>query len=183
VACHTLADIGVRTTKGVLLDPARRRIAFHQSLAQPDCMACHSDHSGPALVKRVQHPFAHDLLRPEMRDRCVECHRAPAGAFHARAGSNCVQCHTQKDWKAASFDHARLFALTGPHKAACETCHRGGDTSQYTCFGCHQHQPDAIQASHARRGIADTAHCARCHRNGAGEGEGEQRESHGGGDD
>lgn len=181
IACHKLADIGVRSTTGVLLDPGKRRIAFHQSLAQPDCMSCHSDHTGPALAKPVQQRFAHDLLRSDVRGQCAGCHRAPVGAFHAKAGSHCAQCHTQKDWKSASFDHARLFALTGPHNVACITCHVVGDTSRNTCFGCHRHQPDTIRASHARRGIANTDHCVRCHRGGAGECD--EREGHGRGDD
>jgi hypothetical protein len=179
IACHKITDIGVRTTKGVALDPGNRRVAFHQFLSQPDCMACHSDHSGPALVKTQRQSFAHELLRPAVRGQCATCHMAPATALHAKAGSNCAQCHTQKGWKPATFDHARLFALTGPHNASCVTCHIGGNFNRYTCFACHEHQPDQIRARHAREGITNIENCARCHRSGSGEGEGGERGGNG----
>jgi len=180
IACHKLADIGVRTTKGVAISPNDRRVAFHQSLSQPDCMTCHSDHSGPAPVKPKRQSFAHELLRVEVRSQCAACHRAPATAIHAKAGSNCAQCHTQKAWKPATFDHAGLFALTGPHNNSCETCHTGGDYSRYTCFGCHEHQPDQIRARHAREGITNIEDCVRCHRSASGEGEGGEGGERGG---
>ncbi|MEO6217002.1 MAG: cytochrome c3 family protein [Sphingomonas sp.] len=169
-ACHKVADIGIRTTKGVSIGASRRGIAFHQSLDQPNCMACHSDHSGPQLVKTARLSFAHALLRPDVRDRCASCHRAPSTALHAQASGNCAQCHTQKGWKPASFDHARFFALTGPHKTTCATCHVGGNLSRYTCYGCHEHQPDQIRAKHAEEGIRNIENCARCHRSNSGEG-------------
>ncbi|GAA0318096.1 hypothetical protein GCM10009087_30640 [Sphingomonas oligophenolica] len=180
-ACHKVADIGIRTTKGVPLGAARHGIAFHQALSQPNCMACHSDHSAPHLVKTPRQSFAHELLRPEVRDRCAACHRAPPTALHAQAGSNCAQCHTQKGWKPARFDHARFFALTGPHDRSCSTCHVGGNLSRYTCYSCHEHQPDRIRAKHAEEGIRDIENCARCHRSGSGEGD--EREGDGRDDD
>ncbi|MES1994579.1 MAG: cytochrome c3 family protein [Pseudomonadota bacterium] len=169
-ACHKVADIGIRSTKGVPLEAGKRRIAFHQSLAQPNCLACHSDHSGPQLVKASQTSFAHELLRPDVRGLCASCHRAPPTALHAQAGSNCAQCHTQKGWKPASFDHAHFFALSGPHNTSCATCHVGGNFSRYTCYSCHEHQPDQIRAKHAEEGIRNIDNCARCHRSGSGEG-------------
>lgn len=181
IACHKLADIGERTTTGVRLDPGKRRIAFHQSPAQPDCMACHRDHTGPALVKPVEHRFAHDLLQADVRGQCAGCHRAPPGAFHAKTGNHCGQDHTQKNWKTGTFGHTRLVALTDPHNAACIACHAAGDISRYTCFGCHRHQPEAIRVSHARRGIPNTENCARCHHSSAGKGD--ERERHGRGND
>ena len=54
---------------------------------------------------------------------------APGPLIPAHAGitANCSACHTQAGWKPATFDHARFFPLTGPHKASCATCHVGGD--------------------------------------------------------
>jgi hypothetical protein len=182
--CHKLVQIGRRTVSGAPMASRARAVGFHQSLIQPDCMACHSDHSEPRLVKAAKPHFAHALLRPDRRNQCDSCHSAPQTAFHAQAGRNCAACHTQDGWKPATFDHARFFALTGPHKAqgqtTCATCHVGGDTSRYTCFGCHQHQPDQTRAQHAEEGIRNIENCVRCHRDGSGEG-GERRE--GGSDD
>lgn len=148
-------------------------------------VACHRNHTGPALVRPVRHRFAHDLLQAvvqgQCRGQCRGCHRAPPGASHANPGSHCGQGHTQKDWKTATFDHTWLFSLTGPHNAACITCHVTGNTCRYTCFGCHRHQPAAIRASHARRGIPNTEDRARCHYRGAGESD--ERKGHGRGDD
>lgn len=169
-ACHKIADIGVRTTRGVAIAASGRDIRFHQLLAQPDCMACHTGHSGSQLVKTARTGFDHDLLRPELRGQCAACHRAPPTAFHAQAGSNCAQCHSQKSWKAVSFDHTRFFALTGPHDTSCASCHVGGNLSRYTCYSCHEHQPDRIRAKHAEEGIRDIENCARCHRSASGEG-------------
>ena len=170
IACHKLADIGMRTTKGVRVKSSAARIAFHQALSEANCMACHSDHTGPLLLKTAQHSFAHTLLRADVRGQCAGCHRAPATPFHAQAGSNCAACHSQAAWKPATFDHTRFFALTEPHKAACTTCHIGGNTSRYTCFGCHQHQAAQVRASHAEEGILNISNCAQCHRSGSGEG-------------
>lgn len=178
-ACHKIADIGVRTTRGVAVAAGGRNLRFHQLLAQPDCMACHTGHSGSQLGKTVRTGFDHDLLRPETRGQCAACHRAPLTAFHAQAGSNCAQCHTSKGWKPASFDHARFFALTGPHDTSCASCHVGGNLSRYTCYSCHEHQPDRIRAKHAEEGIRDIENCARCHRSASGEGsegEGDRRD-------
>lgn len=184
IACHTLATIGVRTTKGAAVPHEGRRIAFHQALNGANCVACHSDHAGPLLLKAAHHSFAHTLLRPDVRGQCAMCHRAPATPFHTQAGSNCLACHAQSAWKPATFDHTRFFALTGPHKAACATCHIGGDTGRYTCFGCHEHQPDQIRASHAEEGIRDVTQCASCHRSALGEGrEGGEKGGEGSGDD
>ncbi len=181
--CHKVADIGIRTTAGARLSRRPDAIAFHQALREPNCMACHSDHTGPELVKASHRRFNHALLRPDVQANCASCHRAPLTPLHAQSGSNCAACHTQSGWKPASFDHARYFALTGPHNASCATCHTGGDFSRYTCFSCHQHQPDQIRAKHAEEGMQNIENCARCHRSGSGEGGegGEGRE--GGGDD
>ncbi|WP_374137565.1 cytochrome c3 family protein [Sphingomonas sp.] len=179
--CHKLADIGVRTTTGMPVKRKGNAIAFHQSLTQPNCIACHSDHSGPQLVKASQQRFAHALLKPELRGQCATCHRAPQTPLHAQSGKNCAACHSQTAWKPATFDHRRFFALTGPHKASCSTCHTGGDTSRYTCFSCHEHQPAQIRAEHAEEGIRNIENCVRCHR--SGDGEAGEREGGEGGDD
>lgn len=171
VACHKVTDIGIRTTKGAAIVQRQRGIPFHQALSQTNCLACHSGHSGPKLAGAAKTSFAHEVLRPEVRGQCASCHRAPLTTLHTQAGSNCAQCHTQKAWKQASFDHTRFFALTGPHKTACATCHVGGNFKRYTCYGCHEHQPAQIRAEHAEEGIRNIENCARCHRSASGESE------------
>ena len=74
--CHALADIGLRSTKGVALPQQGLKTSFHQELIEQDCVACHSDHAGPKLTQRTRKPFSHELLRVAARDRCESCHAA-----------------------------------------------------------------------------------------------------------
>jgi hypothetical protein len=180
MACHAVADIGLRSTQGVTLLPAHLKTPFHQALVERDCMACHSDHAGPLLTHKSRKRFSHALLQPAVRARCESCHRTPDNSLHRGLGptlrGNCLQCHRADAWKPATFDHARLFLLTGEHDTSCETCHVTDDYRQYTCFGCHEHRPDKVRAQHEEEGIRDLEHCARCHRSA------DDKEGHEGGD-
>lgn len=171
------AGIGLRTTKGVAIPSAKRSRGFHQALAEPDCMACHSDHPRPSLAKARAVKFDHGQLKPESRAKCQTCHLPPRDNLHAGQISACSTCHLPSAWKPATFDHGRYFALDGDHNAACTTCHVGGNYKRYTCYGCHEHREARIIAEHREEGITRIDNCVRCHRSahgeGAGEGEGE----------
>ncbi len=80
---------------------------------------------------------------------CVTCHN---DAHQGRLGTNCTQCHSTVDWKAArvereTFDHSKTrFPLTGAHRTTpCQSCHTPGADGQprYTgvkfsaCADCH----------------------------------------------
>jgi hypothetical protein len=54
------------------------------------------------------------------------------------------------------------------------TCHPNALTA-YTCYGCHEHDPQKIRAKHLKKGISDFANCIACHPTG--------QEHEGGGDD
>ena len=64
-----LFDIGLRTSKGAALPKPAVKASFHQDLIEQDCMACHSDHTGPKLTQHSRKPFSHALLRPATRER------------------------------------------------------------------------------------------------------------------
>ena len=64
VVCHTLPDIGLRTSKGAALPKPTVKMSFHQELAEQNCMACHSDHLGTKSTQRSRKVFSHALLRP-----------------------------------------------------------------------------------------------------------------------
>jgi hypothetical protein len=164
VACHGLPDIGVRTTKGVALAEASIKTSFHQELIVQDCMACHSDHQGANLVQRSHRPFSHALLRSGVRDRCALCHAAPADSLHRQFKGNCGQCHSPERWKPAAFYHDKFFVLDKDHNATCATCHANDDFSHYTCYGCHEHQPENMRAKHVEEGIRNFENCVECHR-------------------
>ena len=226
MTCHALADIGLRTTKGVAIKamPAagatRMKMSFHQELTEQNCMACHSDHAGPKLTQRSRKPFSHALLRVETRARCESCHvapsndihrslsiscarchkteawkparfvhavlstielehceschKAPADTLHRQIKGSCGQCHTTKAWKPATFEHDRFFVLDRDHNASCATCHAANDYSKYTCYGCHEHTPANVRATHLDEGIRNFDNCVKCHRSADGESENER---------
>lgn len=181
VACHVLPDIGLRTSKGEALPKPTVKTSFHQELIEQDCMACHSDHTGPKLTRHSRKPFSHAMLRPATRERCASCHTAPKNNLHRDMTVGCGQCHTSESWKPATFDHAKLFVLDQDHDASCVTCHIGNDFSRYTCYGCHEHTPANVRRKHQQEGIQNFENCAECHRSASGkpqgkrEGDGEGR--------
>lgn len=169
IACHALADIGLRTTEGIPLPAPKAKASFHQQLIDQDCTACHSDHAGPKLTERSRKPFSHSLLQPATRDRCETCHTAPENDLHRNRSADCGQCHSSQRWKPATFDHESYFALDRNHDVSCVTCHTGADYGRYTCYGCHEHTPARIRAEHVEEGIRNFENCVECHRNAADE--------------
>ncbi len=165
IACHALADIGLRTTEGIPLPDPKAKASFHQQLIDQDCTACHSDHAGPKLTERSRKPFSHSLLQPATRDRCETCHTAPENDLHRKRNANCGACHSSQRWKPATFDHEAYFALDRNHDVSCATCHTGADYGRYTCYGCHEHTPARIRAEHVEEGIRNFENCVECHRN------------------
>jgi hypothetical protein len=164
VTCHAVADIGLRSTKGVAVAQPAVKTSFHQDLIEDNCIACHREHQGLQLDPRGHKAFSHELLRASSRDRCGSCHTAPDDELHRNLSVNCGQCHTQQRWKPATFEHDGFFVLDRDHKAACTTCHIDGDYGRYTCYGCHAHRQDAIRAEHLEEGIRDFEDCVECHR-------------------
>lgn len=171
-ACHVVADIGLRTTKGVAIPQSKQHSAFHQALTEPNCMACHNDHQPPRLTKASAVKFDHVLLKADARANCQSCHTAPQNDLH-RGQTACATCHQPARWKPATFDHSRYFLLDRNHNTRCTTCHLGGNYKQYTCYGCHEHQQARIIAEHREEGITNIQNCVRCHRSAHGEAGGE----------
>ena len=163
-ACHAVADVGLKTTKGVSMAAGTIKGSFHQSLIEQDCMACHSDHQGLKLTQRSRKPFSHGLLKLTVRDNCASCHAAPKDFVHRGLKMECSTCHESKAWKPAHFDHDPYFVLDRDHEAPCETCHKVNDPSRYTCYGCHEHSLAKVRREHLEEGIQDFANCVECHR-------------------
>ncbi|MEN9417577.1 MAG: hypothetical protein RI988_1197 [Pseudomonadota bacterium] len=164
IACHAVADIGLKTTQGVPIPTRTVKVSFHQELVEQDCMACHSDHQGPKLTQRSRKPFSHALLNASTKGRCSSCHAAPADTLHRQVRAECSQCHGDKAWKPATFDHDRYFVLDRDHQTSCVTCHRNNDYARYTCYGCHEHSEAKVRREHLEEGIRDFAKCVECHR-------------------
>lgn len=175
IACHTVADIGQRTTDGTPKEPieaggaTRVKLSFHQELIEKDCMACHSDHAGPKLTKRSRNPFSHELLQQGTRTQCDSCHMSPDNAMHRRVKVGCVQCHSNAGWRPASFDHEDLPKA---ELNRCEACHNAPSDKLHRQIngGCAQcHSPKAWEPAtfdHDKYFRLDRDHnapCATCH--------------------
>lgn len=165
LGCHVLAEIGLRTPRGIAIRRGERRPAFHQALIEPDCLACHSDHPRPRLTQENTVAFDHALLKADARANCRSCHVPPNDALHRGTLPNCSTCHQTAHWKPATFDHDHFFKLDRDHNTSCTTCHVGGNYKRYTCYGCHEHQQASIIAEHREEGITNIENCVRCHRN------------------
>ncbi len=135
----------------------------HKGTLGNDCVACHSERSWKEGAK-----FDHDKSRFPLRGahvkpECKACHTTPlyretpsdCVACHKKddkhettLGSACGDCHTDRDWKATRFDHARTrFALRFGHAVPplkCESCHRDLKSFRHTlpappdCLSCHK---------------------------------------------
>lgn len=164
--CHKLEDIGRRTTTGAPL-PATgsRKIAFHASLANTDCMECHTVHA--SVRHRREIAFQHDLLAAAVRKDCGSCHlgEKPADALHQRLQVGCASCHSTGAWRPASFDHGSLTSVSN-----CISCHqadrpddelhRQASDTCGTCHGTGSWRPATFD--HARYFRFDANHPATC---------------------
>jgi hypothetical protein len=165
IACHKVADIGLRTTGGLVIAGEKKNVAFHQRLVEADCIACHSDHRGVQAFRPISR-FSHDLIEAGLRGQCGSCHQKPGDALHLRVDANCSQCHTITAWRPATFAHERYFRFNRDHTTACATCHVDNVYADYTCYGCHEHSRSGIRSEHAEEGIRDYENCVKCHRSG-----------------
>jgi len=177
VTCHKPTAIGIFSSRGVPLPGGRT--GFHQQLTEPDCMACHSDHAGPALTGHQPARFGHQLLKPAVRADCAGCHKPPAkppfAALHKVVERHqCSQCHLTRAWRPASFRHSLLPPAKAGQCAAChqppaDTLHASVSGGMFG-LGCGQcHNVTAWQPArfdHARWFRLDGDHnapCATCH--------------------
>ncbi len=170
VECHKPAEVGLRTTKGApIRAKATVKASFHQDLIEQDCMACHSDHQGPRLTQRSRKPFAHELLKAEVRNRCAGCHVGPRDRFHPDLKVECDQCHKTDAWKPAHFDHALLAPASLDR---CETCHKAPSDRLHRqisgeCKACHRTEAwKPATFDHDTYFVLDRDHdapCVTCH--------------------
>ncbi len=94
--------------------------------------------------------------------RCSACHEQPE-VHKDRFGLDCVRCHTLQAWKPALLTRHTFHLDHGSDTTQqCVSCHIDSyDT--HTCFGCHDHQPDAMLAVHLKANIYDIKACTSCH--------------------
>lgn len=165
IACHKVAEIGLKTTKGQDITKEKKNVTFHQKLIREDCVACHSDHKGVQPFRPISQ-FSHELLEPALQKQCDSCHNSPADDLHLNAKGNCAQCHNQNAWMPATLDHDQYFRFDEDHTTECATCHRENNYANYTCYGCHEHSRSNIREEHLEEGIRNYEECTDCHQSG-----------------
>jgi len=80
--------------------------------------------------------------REKLPTNCIACHKTD-DKHNATLGTGCGDCHTERNWRDAKYDHElSVFKLRGKHHdVECKDCHR--DPKSYkgtvqTCIGCHR---------------------------------------------
>ena len=183
--CHTQAaagDFSVNIQTCVNCHSTKDATFMQQHVQQygPNCVSCHD---GAGNMKNFDHAKLFPLEGKHAglectachvdqnfqgaSSACVACHAEPA--IHAGLfGTQCQSCHSTTAWAPAQLtQHTFPLDHGGKGEVSCQTCHVQTYTA-YTCYGCHEHDPQEIKTSHAAKGIADNqlANCFACHANG-----------------
>jgi predicted CXXCH cytochrome family protein len=152
-------------------------ISQHQDRFGSNCLDCHDgvdrmsnfDHAQFFPLDGVHGKIACESCHENKvfkgtPTECVKCHAEPA--IHAGFfGLACQDCHSADAWTPASLKiHGFPLDHGGQGEVACKTCHTGAYVN-YTCYGCHEHQPEPIQESHLQAGVSleELPDCTSCH--------------------
>ncbi|HHH35376.1 MAG TPA: cytochrome C [Gammaproteobacteria bacterium] len=148
-----------------------------------ECRECHGDHLGRKadVLNFDPETFDHQVSDFPLRGAhaitpCRACHK-PGKKFReapgrcnichkdddvhkGRLGKKCQQCHNERGWTKARFDHDKTdFPLKGRHrKTPCKACHPNERYKHITtrCYDCHRLE-DVHQGRYGRK-------CRNCHR-------------------
>ncbi len=124
-------------------------------------------HDGIACVKC--HPGG--KLLAGTAPLCITCHRND-DIHHNSLGPQCGECHTQRTWAGAHFEHSRVGCdLVGVHRVLpCVDCHRGGNYTALSseCIACHRREQILAQNMFKAGAVGFVPHdsftnCASCH--------------------
>ncbi len=158
-SCHT--GVLYRDKTGTTCIDCHRKDDKHNGTLGTDCVACHTERNWRETASKFDHDRSTFPLRgghvkvectschksaryKEAPSECVACHRKD-DKHEGTLGSACADCHTDRDWKATRFDHARTrFGLRLGHAVPplkCNDCHR--DLKSYRplamdCLSCHR---------------------------------------------
>jgi hypothetical protein len=97
---------------------------------------------------------------------CITCHRND-DIHHNTLGPNCGECHTQRTWAGAHFEHNRVGCeLIGVHRLLpCVDCHVGGNFTALAsnCTACHAKDKARGTAAPGAPDHRSFNTCANCH--------------------
>lgn len=181
-ACHTGSNFASSATACADCH-GRRDAAFtvgHAATFGGDCTSCHDgtgslanfDHNMVFVLDGKHAALGCAACHVDRKFKgtpkeCVACHTEPA--IHAGVfGIDCAACHTTTAWTPAALkNHTFPLDHGGQGEIACAVCHPNTYTD-YTCYGCHEHDPARIQSEHAEEGIggAELENCVECHATG-----------------
>jgi hypothetical protein len=151
--CHKDVGADIRSGNGL-----------HGRQARQPCRNCHTDHKGrtAVIVQLDRERFRHGetdfaLAGAHASQKCESCHQPKARYRDApgqcndchrkddrhkgRLGERCRDCHGERTWKEARFDHGTTrFGLREAHlKVECRSCHPNEvyRPQPLNCNGCH----------------------------------------------
>ncbi len=150
----------------------------HKETLGKDCGSCHTERSWKEPSKFNHDQTSFPLLGRHAKVECKDCHKstmfkeAPKDCIgchkkddkhEGTLGQQCEQCHSERSWKAARFDHGLTrFPLTGKHIAVkCDSCHESSRFKEAPrdCYACHKKEDrhklkfgEACESCHNTRG-------------------------------
>jgi hypothetical protein len=149
--------------------------ADHSALFGTECAACHDgldsmadfDHQTVFVLDGAHATLSCQTCHSQQvftgtPNSCSGCHQEPA--VHAGLfGLDCARCHTTQAWTPAELT-SHIFPLDHGDEGiiACQTCHERVYTT-YTCYNCHEHEPEDIREEHEKEDIFEFANCVDCH--------------------
>jgi hypothetical protein len=185
-ACHTSSDglnVSFKWSSCIECHTIDNPIfmAEHQIQYGLVCLSCHDgvdrmaefDHNQSFVLEGVHEQATCDACHTNKvfsgtPTACSDCHAEPdihAGYF----GLHCENCHTSAAWAPAKMQ-SHTFPLTHGDQGMvrCDVCHTVRYT-EYTCYGCHEHQPGETLEEHQDEGIygARLEDCVHCHPTGS----------------
>lgn len=167
------------------------KVRLHGRLEDRTCRNCHTEHKGrnARLAAIDKNKFDHNRTgfrlngaHQDIHLKCESCHKPKAKFREAsrlcndchrkddqekghkgKLGTKCENCHNDKSWKEAKFDHEKTqFSLLGGKHAEvkCKECHADKTYQQtpLTCNGCHR-KDDQEKGHKGRYG----SKCESCH--------------------
>jgi hypothetical protein len=180
--CHVNSVQGLDLVRCIECHAENDQVFINEHLAQfgEFCLECHDgidrmnafDHADffplDGCHIELDCQDCHDgYIYKETSNECSACHVEPeihVGFF----GLKCEYCHVTSSWYPAQLNRHPFPINHGDQgEQECQVCHI--DTySEYTCFGCHEHQLSETTDSHQREGISsqELSMCIHCHAEG-----------------
>ena len=129
----------------------------HKGMMGSDCERCHSEKTWKKLAFDHNNT-AYKLLGRHNEVRCIKCHlddkyretpkqcnicHKKDDKHKGHLGTSCEDCHTERSWKEAQFDHDRksTYSLLFKHRQVkCASCHLGEryKGTPLLCKSCHK---------------------------------------------